>query len=73
MRCVEIVDGGIEYDVEDEMCDADLKPNTKEECNKQECRPEWVAQPFGTVSSYIVIRYLHWPHIEVCCTPAPPN
>lgn len=43
------MDDGIEYDVEDEMCDEELKPNTKEKCNKQECRPEWVAQPFGTV------------------------
>ncbi|CAB3979049.1 A disintegrin and metallo ase with thrombospondin motifs 6-like [Paramuricea clavata] len=51
VRCVQIVDGGIEYDVEDEMCDADVRPNTKEKCNKQECRPEWVAQPFGTCST----------------------
>ena len=51
MRCVQFVDGVIEYDVEDEMCDADVKPNTKEKCNKQECRPEWVAQPFGTVNN----------------------
>ena len=51
IRCVQIVDGDIEYDVEDEMCDADAKPNSKEDCNKQECRPEWVAQPFGMVTT----------------------
>ena len=39
------------------MCDADAKPNSKEDCNKQECRAEWVAQPFGTViKSYKLIN-----------------
>lgn len=45
------MDGGTEYDVEDEMCDDDIKPKTKEECNKQACKPEWIAQPFGAVST----------------------
>ena len=51
IRCVQLVETEIEYDVEDEMCDQETKPRTKEDCNKQECNPEWVAQPFGVVSS----------------------
>ena len=42
-----------QYVLPDYDCKTDTKPHTSEECNEDMCHAEWLAEPFGPVSSLI--------------------
>ena len=50
VKCMQIAADGIEYDVDTRLC-SDPKPSMVEACNNVPCPAEWVAQPFGQVST----------------------